>query len=116
MEPSSVLLQDKFCHLPQDVKPAGCVRLAKSWKKLKKARWFFKIHGERYQLWCGAPEAGVKYSTYIGDDDSTTLADINSKVPCHVEKHSDIIRSKRSLKTRLFNLNDLILKLQTVMF
>lgn len=59
-----------------------------------------------YQLWCSAPEAGVKYSTYIGDDDSTTLADINSKVPCHVEKHSDIIRSKRSLKTRLFNVND----------
>lgn len=89
---------------------------SKKLEKAEKARWFFKIHGERYQLWCSAPEAGVKYSTYIGDDDSTTLAYINSKVPCHVEKHSDIIRSKRSLKTRLFNLNDLILKLQTVMF
>lgn len=58
------------------------------------------------QLWCSAPDAGVKYSTYIGDDDSTTLADIHSKVPYYVEKYSDIIHAKRSLTTRPFNLKD----------
>ena len=58
------------------------------------------------QLWCSAPDAGVKYSTYIGDDDSTTLADINNKVPYKVEKFSDIIHAKRSLTTRLYNLKD----------
>ena len=58
------------------------------------------------QLWCSAPDAKVKYSTYIGDDDSTTLADIRTKVPYHVEKYSDIIHAKRSLTTRLYNLKD----------
>ena len=58
------------------------------------------------QLWCSAPDAGVKFSTYIGDDDSTTLADIHSKVPYGVEKWTDIIHAKRSLTTRLYNLKD----------
>ena len=58
------------------------------------------------QLWCSAPDAGVKFSTYIGDDDSTTLADIHSKVPYGVEKWTDIIHAKRSLTTCLYNLKD----------
>ena len=58
------------------------------------------------QLWCSAPDARAKYSTYIGDDDSTTLADINSKVPYNIEKYSDVIHTKRSMTTRLFNLKD----------
>ena len=58
------------------------------------------------QLCCSAPDAKVKYSTYIGDDDSTSLADIRTKVPYHVEKYSDIIHAKRSLTTRLYNLKD----------
>ena len=58
------------------------------------------------QLWCSTPDAGVKFSTYIGDDDSTTLADIHRKVPYGVEKWSDIIHAKRSLTTCSYNLKD----------
>ena len=33
------------------------------------------------ELWRKAPQSGVKFSIYVGDDDSTTLADIKNKVP-----------------------------------
>ena len=56
------------------------------------------------ELWRSAPEAGVKFSTYVGDDDSTTLADIHAKVPYDVQKWSDIVHTKRSLTSRLYNL------------
>ena len=58
------------------------------------------------QLWCSAPDAGATFSTYIGNDNSTTLADIHSKVPYGVEKWSDMIHAKRSLTTRLYNLKN----------
>ena len=59
------------------------------------------------ELWRKAPQSGVKFSIYVGDDDSTTLADIKNKVPCGVEKWSDVVHAKRSLNTRLYNLRDL---------
>ena len=31
------------------------------------------------ELWRKAPQSGVKFSIYVGDDDSTTLADIKTK-------------------------------------
>ena len=58
------------------------------------------------ELWTKAPQSGVKFSIYVGDDDSTTLADIKNKVPYGVEKWSDIVHVKRSLNTRLYNLKD----------
>ena len=48
---------------------------------------------------------GIKYSTYTGDDDSTTECYIHQQVPYGVEKFSDIIHIKRSLTTRLYNLS-----------
>ena len=32
------------------------------------------------ELWRKAPQSGVKFSIYVGDDDPTTLADIKNKV------------------------------------
>ena len=58
------------------------------------------------ELWTKAPQSGIKYSVYVGDDDSTTLADINKKVPYGVQKWSDIVHAKRSLNSRLYNLKD----------
>ena len=58
------------------------------------------------ELWTRAVDNGIQFATYVGDDDSTTLADIHDKVPYNVEKWSDIIHTKRSLTTRLYNLKD----------
>ncbi|XP_068738743.1 uncharacterized protein [Montipora capricornis] len=51
------------------------------------------------ELWTNALDSGTHFSTYVGDDDSTTIADILSKVPYKVEKWSDTIHTKRSLTT-----------------
>ena len=56
------------------------------------------------ELFKKAPQYGLKYSTYTGDDDSTTELYINQQVPYGVEKFSDIIQIKRSLTTGLYNL------------
>ena len=58
------------------------------------------------ELWSKAPQSGVKFSIYVGDDDSTTLADIKNKVPYGVEKWSDIVHTKRSLNSRLYKLRE----------
>ena len=60
------------------------------------------------ELWRKAPQSGVKFSIYVGDDDSTTLADIKNKVPYGVEKWSDVGHAKKSLNTRLYNLKRLL--------
>ena len=57
------------------------------------------------ELFKNAPKHGIKYSTYTGDDDSTTELYINQQVLYGVEKFSDIIHIKRSLTTRLYNLS-----------
>ena len=56
------------------------------------------------ELFNNGPKYNVKYSTYTGDDDSTTEAHIRQKVGYKVEKLSDIVHTKRSLTTRLYNL------------
>ena len=58
------------------------------------------------ELWSKAPQSGVKFSIYVGDDDSTTLADIKNKVPYGVQKWSGIVHTKRSLNSRLCKLRD----------
>ena len=54
------------------------------------------------ELWSKPPQSGVKFSIFVGDDDSTTLADIKNKVPYGVEKWSDVVHTKRSLNSRLY--------------
>lgn len=41
------------------------------------------------ELWTNALDSGTQFSTYVGDDDSTTIADILINVPYNVEKWSD---------------------------
>ena len=57
------------------------------------------------ELWNYAPKDHVKFSAYVGDDDTTTLSRLTKNVPYGVEKLSDIIHAKRSLATRLHNLS-----------
>ena len=45
------------------------------------------------------------FSSYVGDDDSTTLAELVKQTPYKLQKYSDIIHIKRSLSTRLYNLS-----------
>ena len=54
------------------------------------------------ELWRSAPKACV------GDDNSTTLADIHAKMPYDVQKWSDTVHTKRSLTSRLYNLKECI--------
>lgn len=56
------------------------------------------------ELWNSAPTENVKFSTYVGDDDTTTLCHLSQNVPYGVEKWSDIVHAKRSLTTRLYNI------------
>ena len=57
------------------------------------------------QLFNNAINQRVKFSAYTGDDNSTTEAHICQKVTYGVEKFSDVVHIKRSLTTRLYNLN-----------
>ena len=64
------------------------------------------------ELWRKAPQSGVKFSIYVGDDDSTTLADIKNKVPCGVEKWFNVGHAKKSLNTRSYNLKRLLQRIE----
>ena len=68
------------------------------------------------ELWTNALDSGTQFSTYVGDDDSTAIADILNKVPYKVEKwscryntnqtfsHHSSLQSERSLqRSKLFN-------------
>ena len=55
------------------------------------------------KLFTNVTKSNVKFSTYTGDDDSTT--ELHLKVPYGVEKWSDTVHIKRSLTTRLYNLS-----------
>jgi len=48
----------------------------------------------------------VKFSTYIGDDDSTTLANLTKTVPYKIIKYSDQFHTKQRLSSRLYNLSN----------
>ncbi|XP_078372624.1 uncharacterized protein LOC144656263 [Oculina patagonica] len=57
------------------------------------------------ELFNKVTESNVKFSTYTGDDDSTTECHLKQNVPYGVEKWSDTVHTKRSLTTRLYNLS-----------
>lgn len=57
------------------------------------------------ELFTNVTKSNVKFSTYAGDDDSTTELHLKQKVPYGVEKWSDTVHIKRSLTTRLYNLS-----------
>ena len=57
------------------------------------------------ELWNKAPLSNTRYTIYVGDDDTTTLCQMQEKVPYGVEKWSDITHAKRSLTTRLYNIS-----------
>ncbi len=57
------------------------------------------------EMFNNALKENVKYTKYTGDDDSTTEAHIRQKVSHKVEKLSDVVHTKRSLTTRLYNLS-----------
>jgi hypothetical protein len=57
------------------------------------------------ELFNNAPKQGVRYSTYTGNDNSTTESYLHQQVCYRVEKFSNIIHMKQSLTTRLYNLS-----------
>ena len=57
------------------------------------------------ELFQHATTSHVKYSTYTGDEDSTTELYVHQQVPYSIEKVSGIIHIKRSLTTRLYNMS-----------
>lgn len=52
-----------------------------------------------------APEHGVKYSVFNGDDDSSTIAKIRLEVKYSVEKWSDRSHSTRTLVSHLHKIS-----------
>ena len=56
------------------------------------------------QSWNEAPKQSVKFSTFVGNDNTTTQAHLHQNVPYGVKKWSRIVHTKRSLTTRLYNL------------
>ena len=52
-----------------------------------------------------APEQNVKFSTYVGEDDTTTLSHLHQNAPYGVQKWSDKVHAKRSRTTRFYNLS-----------
>ena len=111
------LSQAKFYHMQPGASPAGFVTLVKGQERQLKIMTAEKNHAgstksmERdvaCELWRSAPIAGVKFSTYVGDDDSSALADIHAKVPYDVQKWPDTVHTKRSLNSRLYNLKESI--------
>ena len=55
------------------------------------------------ELFTNVTKSKVKFSTYTGDDDSTTELHLRQKVPYGVEKWSDTVHIKQSLTTQLHN-------------
>ena len=55
------------------------------------------------ELWNKALLCNTRYTVFTGDDDSTTLHQMEEKVSYDVKKWSDIAHTKRSLTTRLYN-------------
>ena len=49
------------------------------------------------QLFKDVPQTKVKYSSYVGDDDSTTPAELVQQCPYELQKFSDIIHTVEPL-------------------
>ena len=103
------LSQAKFYHMQPGASPAGFVTLVKGQERQLKIMTAEKNHAgssksmERdvaCELSRSTPIAGVKFSTYVRDDDSTTLADIHAKVPYDVQKWSDTVHTKTEISNK----------------
>ena len=57
-----------------------------------------------FELWNKALLCYTRYTVFTGDDDTTTLNQMQ-KVPYSVKKWSDITHTKSSLTTRLYNIS-----------
>ena len=57
------------------------------------------------KLFSEAPNYGVKYSVFIGDDDSSTIAKIREEVVYNVEKWSDTTHATRTLVSHLHKIS-----------
>ena len=57
------------------------------------------------KLFSEAPNDGVKYSVFIGDDDSSTIAKIREEVDYNVEKWSDTTHATRTLVSHLHKIS-----------
>ena len=57
------------------------------------------------RLFKEAPKHGVKYSVFIGDDDSSTIARIREEVSYAVEKWSDSSHATRTLVSHLYKIS-----------
>ncbi|KAK3744034.1 hypothetical protein QZH41_002505 [Actinostola sp. cb2023] len=66
------------------------------------------------QLFSEAVQHGVKYSTYVGDDDSTTESRLKALVNYDIEKWSDINHSCRTLGSRLYSAKKKVIGLTPV--
>ena len=60
---------------------------------------------EGVKLFKEVPNYGIKYSVFIGDDDSATIAKIQEEVDYNVEKWSDSTHATRTLVSYLHKLN-----------
>ena len=57
------------------------------------------------KLFSETPNYGVKYSVFIGDDDSSTIAKIREEVDYNVEKWSDTTYATRTLVNHLHKIS-----------
>ena len=56
------------------------------------------------QLFNEAPLQGMRFSTYVGDEDSTTESRLKALVEYEIEKWTDVNHARRTLGSRLYSL------------
>jgi len=95
----------KTCRSCDEAKKAG--KQPKQHDCRKKSFWFFHVDGAYICSWIfnKVTNSNVTFSTYTGDDDSTTESHLKQNAPYGVEKWSDTVHIKRSLTRRLYNLS-----------
>ena len=96
---------NKFCRICDNAKSKGvqpakhhCRVNHKGSSKSMEAQVGVKLFSE-------APNYGVKYSVFIGDDDSSTIAKIREEVDYNVEKWSDTTHATRTLENHLHRIS-----------
>ena len=96
---------NKFCRICDNAKSKGiqpakhdCRVNHKGSSKSMEAQVGVKLFSE-------APNYGVKYSVFIGDDDSSMIAKIREEVDYNVEKWSDTTHATRTLENHLHKIS-----------
>ena len=54
-------------------------------------------------LFSEAPQRGMRYCTYVGDEDNTTETRLKVLVDYQIEKWTDVNHAKRALGSRLYS-------------